>query len=57
MVPGPLLLGLLDQPLLTLPFFLRGLGLVRRAERQLVVGAVEDAEAEGGPAEDLGHGH
>jgi len=51
--PRPLLLGLPDQRLLVVPLLLLALGLVQRGQRQLVVCAVEDADAEGGPAEDL----
>lgn len=49
----PLGLGLLDQTLLLLKLVLRPGQLVARRYRGLVVDAVEDAEAEGGPSEDL----
>lgn len=53
MRPRPLRLGLLDQRLLVRPVLLRDLGSVGRRQGQLVVGAVEDSESEGGPSEDL----
>jgi hypothetical protein len=51
--PCPLLLCLPDQRLLVLPLLLLQGHLIARRQRQLVVCAVEDTKAEGGPSEDL----
>ena len=49
----PLSLGLADQALLVLPFLLCGVCLCLRLQALVVIEAVEDADAEGGPPEDL----
>ena len=50
---SPLCLGLPDERLLVVVLLLLGLQPLACAYRQLVVGAVEHTEAEGGPSEDL----
>jgi hypothetical protein len=51
----PLGLGLPDQRLLVVVRLLLGADLLTRRNRQLRVGAVEEAGRQGGPSEDLCH--
>src|SRR5687767_3000939 len=51
----PLLLRLPDQRLLTIPLPLLELQLVGSRYRELVVCAIENTQAEGGPSKDLAH--